>query len=140
MTKVVFYHNVQDRFGAACALVSKAYAQGKDFTIYAPKPERAQMMDRLLWTQPPLSFLPHCPAHGPLAAETPILIADRLDKLPQNQRLLNLDDDIPEGFEGFEHVIEVVSQSEADRQQARQRFRHYKTLGFTIQSIDMAER
>ena len=140
MTKVFFYHNVQDRLGAACALVSKAYAQGKDFTVFAPDPERAQVLDRLLWTQPPRGFLPHCRADSPLAAETPVLIASRLDALPQDQRLLNLADDIPADFDRFASLIEVVSQTEEDRQQARQRFRQYKEMGCEIQSIDMAGR
>lgn len=140
MTKVFFYHNVQDRLTAACNLLGKAYGQGKDFTVYAPDHERAQLLDRLLWVQPQLGFIPHCRADSPLAAETPILIAAQLNQLPQDQRLLNLDDDIPPDFSRFANLIEVVSLAEEDKQQARRRFKYYKDQGYEIQSIDLGSR
>jgi DNA polymerase-3 subunit chi len=139
MSRIFFYHNRQDRLGAACALVGKAYAQGKDFTLYIPDPERARIVDRLLWTQPALGFLPHCRMDAPLASETPVLIADRLDAPPPThsmQRLLNLDDDIPPDFERYASVIEVVSQDKADRLNARQRLQHYRERGCDIQFMD----
>jgi DNA polymerase-3 subunit chi len=33
------------------------------------------------------------------------------------------------GFERFERLIEVVTFDEADRQRARERWKHYKTAG-----------
>lgn len=140
MTKVFFYHNVNDRLGAACGLLAKAWGQKKDFTVYVPHPERAQLLDRLLWTQSPLSFLPHCQAESPLAGQTPILLTQDMASPRQNQRLLNLDDEIPPNFTHFDNVIEVVSQTEEDKLQARQRFKHYKSLGYEIVSVDMAQR
>ncbi|MDR3323811.1 MAG: DNA polymerase III subunit chi, partial [Zoogloeaceae bacterium] len=122
MSTVFVYHNLHDRLGAACGLIHKAWAQGKDFAVYAPDPERAQLLDRLLWTQPALGFLPHCRADSPLAAETPVLIATRaedLNALPPNhsgQRLLNLDDDVPPGFARYASIIEVVGANDAERQ------------------------
>ncbi len=140
MTKVFFYHNVQDRLGAACGLLAKVWSQKKDCTVFVPAPERCQTLDRLLWTQAPLGFLPHCHAQSPLAAETPILLAQDLQAPIQQQRLLNLDDEIPPNFTHFANVIEVVSQTEADRLQARQRFKDYKARGCEIVSVDMAGR
>lgn len=140
MTKVFFYHNVQDRLGAACSLLAKLCAQKKECTVFAPLPERYQTLDRLLWTHAPLSFLPHCDARAALAAETPILLAQELTAPRQRQRLLNLDDAIPPNFMHFANVLELVSQNEADRQHARQRFRDYKAQGCEIVSVDMAGR
>lgn len=140
MTKVFFYHNVNDRLGAACGLLAKAWTQKKDFTVFVPAPERAQLLDRLLWTQSPLSFLPHCHDRSPLAAETPILLTQDLEDPRQDQRLLNLDDDIPPNFERFANLIEVVSQADEDKLQARQRFKYYKAQGYEIVSVDMANR
>lgn len=140
MTRIFFFHNVQDRLGAALALVSKAYAQGKDFTLYIPDTAMAQQMDRLLWTHPPLGFLPHCRANSPLAQETRVLITDQLEGLPQNQRLLNLSNALPPGYTAFANVVEVVSQDDTDRQHARQRTRLYKEQGCNISFKDMAAR
>jgi DNA polymerase-3 subunit chi len=140
MPRIFFYHNVQDRLRAAASLIAKAFAQGKDFTIFVPDPERARLLDRLLWTQQPLGFLPHCRADSELAAVTPILLTERMDApLLRNERLLNLDDAVPDGLERFQNLVEIVEQSEEDRAQSRLRARKYKEMGYPVQFIDMSE-
>lgn len=146
MTCVFFYYNLSDRLGATCSLLAQTVAQGKDAIVYAPDPERAQWIDRLLWTMSPLSFIPHCRADALLAAETPVLIAERpeqLEALPathSRQRLFNLDDDVPPGFTHYTSLIELVGQDLQDRQRARQRAHHYKAIGCKIENIDKKER
>jgi DNA polymerase-3 subunit chi len=141
MPRVFFYHNVQDRLRAAAALIAKTHAQGKDFTVFVPDSEQAQFLDRLLWTQSPLGFLPHCRADSELAAVTPVILTGRMDApLSQTERLLNLGNDVPDHFEQFQSLIEIVDQSEEARAQARLRTRHYKEMGYPIQFIDMNER
>jgi DNA polymerase-3 subunit chi len=142
LPRVFFYHNVADRLGAACELLAKAVTQGKSCAVYVPDPEMAQTLDRLLWTQGPTRFVPHCRADAPLAPETPVLLLDRPDApLPAGQppgRLLNLDADVPPDFARFTHILEVVDTRAPERLLARQRFRAYKTAGCAIQSVDMA--
>ncbi|MDR1890534.1 MAG: DNA polymerase III subunit chi [Zoogloeaceae bacterium] len=141
MPRIFFYHNVQDRLRAACALIARTYAQGKDFTVFVPDPEQAQFLDRLLWTQPPLGFLPHCRADSELAAVTPIIITGRMDApLLQSERLLNLGSVAPDHLERFQNLIEIVDQTEEDRAGARLRTRQYKEMGYPIQFIDMSKR
>jgi DNA polymerase-3 subunit chi len=138
MTRVFFYHNVADRLQAACDLIVKSFAQGKTFTILVTNAERERFVDRMLWVQPQLSFLPHCRADAAIAAETPVLLTSNTE-LPHlhTERLLNLDDEAPASFERFQNLIEIVSQSETDRACARQRSRLYKELGCEIRFIDM---
>ena len=71
MTRVDFYFNAADKLQVACRLAGKALAQGKRLLVYAPQPDTAQGIDRMLWTAQAVSFLPHCAALDPLAAETP---------------------------------------------------------------------
>jgi len=47
---------------------------------------------------------------------------------------------VPEGFERFERLIEVVSQDDGDRQRARARWKHYADRGYAIQRHDLAQR
>ncbi|MDR3158248.1 MAG: DNA polymerase III subunit chi [Zoogloeaceae bacterium] len=138
MTKVFFYHNVANRLQAACDLIVKSFAQGKTFTILVSDPEREQFVDRMLWVQPPLSFLPHCRADAANAAQTPVLLTADTE-LPHlhTDRLLNLDDNAPKSFARFQNLVEIVSQSEADRAYARQRSRIYKEQGCEIRFFDM---
>lgn len=140
MTQVFFYHGAPDKLAAACSLLGKACAQKKPVLVYAPQPEVAGLLDRLLWTQPALSFVPHCRADSALAGETPILIADALDHLPQDERLMNLGPAVPPGFSRFHSLIEVVGREEGDRHAARDRVKFYKDRGYEIRYFDLSER
>lgn len=140
MTQVFFYHGAADKIAAACSLLGKACAQKKPVLVYAPEADVAGMLDRLLWTQPALGFIPHCRADSPLADETPILIADKLDRLPQDDRLMNLGAAVPPGFSRFQSLIEVVGQEENDRIAARDRVKFYKDRGYEVRYFDLSER
>ena len=140
MTQVFFYHGASDRLAAACALLSGAYAKKKPMLVYASEPEVASGLDRMLWTHSALSFVPHCRADSPLAAETPILITDNLESIPQDERLMNLSRDIPHGFSRFESLIEVVGQDEEDRTAARDRVKFYKDRGYEVRYFDLSKR
>lgn len=140
MTQVFFYHGAADRIAAACALLGGAYAKNKPMLVYAPEKEVAHSVDRMLWTHPALSFVPHCPADSPLAAETPILITDTLETIAQDERLMNLSRDIPPGFSRFQNLIEVVGQAEADRSAARDRVKFYKDRGYEVRYFDLSDR
>lgn len=140
MTQVFFYHGASDRVAAACALLTGAYAKRRPVLVYAPEKMVAQSVDRTLWTHAALSFIPHCDAASPLAAETPIVIADALDRIPQQERLMNLSRDIPPGFSRFQSLIEVVGQDDEDRIAARERVRFYKESGHEVRYFDLSDR
>lgn len=136
MTQIFFYHGAADRIAAAAALIARACAQKKPLLVYAPDAALADALDRALWVNNPIGFVPHVRADSPLAAETPVLITDRLEQLPQDERLMNLASEVPPGFSRFTSVIEVVA-DDADRAAARERFRFYKERGYEIQSHDL---
>ncbi|MDD2742651.1 MAG: DNA polymerase III subunit chi [Rhodocyclaceae bacterium] len=140
MTEVFFYHGAADKVAAACALLGGAYAQKKPMLVFAPDKALASTLDRHLWIHPALSFVPHCSADSPLAAETPVLITHHLDTPAQFDRLMNLDRNAPPDFQRFQRLIEVVGQDEDDRQAARARVKHYKDCGCEVQYFDLSKR
>jgi len=140
LTQVFFYHGASDRIAAACALLSGAYAKKKPMLVFAREKEVASSLDRMLWTHAALSFVPHCRADSPLAAETPILITDTLEGIAQDERLMNLSRDIPPGFSRFQNLIEVVGQDEDDRTAARDRVKAYKDRGCDVRYFDLSDR
>lgn len=140
MTQVFFYHGAADKIAAACALLSGAYAKKKPMLVYALDNTVASSVDRMLWTHSALSFVPHCRADSPLAAETPILITDNLETIAQDERLMNLSQEIPPGFSRFESLIEVVGQEESDRTAARDRVKFYKDRGYEVRYFDLSDR
>jgi DNA polymerase-3 subunit chi len=144
LTQIFFYHGASDRLAAAAALIAKACAQRKSLLVYAPDPNVAGALDRVLWSANPTGFVPHVRAESALARETPVVIASDLQELPQDgavaggyERLMNLSGEIPPGFSRFTSVIEVVSEDAEVRQPARERFKFYKDRGYEIQSLDL---
>ena len=138
MTSIDFYFNAADRLQVACRLAGKAVAQAKRVVIYAPLPEVAHRIDRLLWTWPAISFVPHCMADDALAGETPVLIAADADAAPVSDVLLNLGEDCPDFFERYDRLLEIVSQDDADRKTGRARYAWYRDRGYAIRNHDLA--
>ena len=140
MTTIDFYFNAEDRFQVACRLAGKAHAQKVRMVIYAPQHEAAGRIDRLLWTQPAIGFVPHCAAHDPLAPETPLLIAADEATPPGCGLLLNLSAECPPHFERFERLLEVVGAADEERAVGRSRYRFYRERGYAIANHDLAAR
>jgi DNA polymerase-3 subunit chi len=138
VTSIDFYFNAQDKLTDACRLAGKALAQKKRLLIYAPEPETAQRVDRLLWTWPATGFVPHCLAHDPLAAETPVLIATDAEGPQACEVLLNLSPETPPHFERFERLLEIVADDEEERKAGRERYRWYRDRGYPIGNHDLA--
>ncbi|HYY62533.1 MAG TPA: DNA polymerase III subunit chi [Burkholderiales bacterium] len=137
MTTVEFYFNAADRLQVACRLAAQALAGGERLLVYAPEPELAARLDRLMWTWPATGFLPHCAAHDPLAPETPVLIAANERSPADCHVLLNLGAECPPHFARFERLLEVVGTDETEREAARSRYRLYKSRGYGIANHDL---
>ena len=139
MTDVAFHFNVPDKLGYACRLLRQAHAAGGSVGVVAA-PVVLQELDARLWSFSALDFVPHCLADAPAAIRvaTPIVLAEGCAVLPRAAVLLNLGDQVPDGFERFARVIELVTGEDADRAQARQRWRHYAGRGLAIQRHDLA--
>lgn len=130
---------MSDRLAYAARLIHGAWAQNKAMTLYA-QGTLAQQLDRMLWEIPATGFVPHCFGDSPLAAETPIVIARNAAELAtphQTQRLINLSDELPPGFERFESLVEVVSQDDETRLAGRERVHLYREQGLDVQFKDI---
>jgi DNA polymerase-3 subunit chi len=141
MTEVAFHFNAPDKLGYACRLLRKAVGTGARVMVTGG-PDTLRELDVALWTFAPLEFLPHCnggAAPATLAA-SPVVLAESVRTAPHQQVLVNLGGAVPEGFERFERLIEVVTPDEQDRLDARSRWKHYADRGYSIQKHDVAAR
>jgi DNA polymerase-3 subunit chi len=141
MTGVEFHFNAPDKVGYACRLLRKAVGKGAKLVVTG-EPALLRELDSALWTFSPLEFIAHCygPAAGPeMRAASPVVLTDSAQAAPHQQVLVNLGAAVPEGFERFERLIEVVTIDEEDRQQARQRWKHYADRGYAIRRHDRAQ-
>lgn len=146
MTEIAFHFNAPDKPAYACRLLRKAVmASGARVVVTAP-PDVLARLDGLLWTFSQTDFIAHSllssrrPAQAvQTLALSPVVLTENAaaPELPHHQVLLNLGDDMPEGFDRYERVIEVVSLDEQDRQQARGRWKSYTNQGYAIVRHDL---
>ena len=138
MTQIDFYFHVENKLQTACALSAKACARGLRVLAFCADAEAGQKFSRLLWTAQAVSFIPHCAANDPLAPVTPVIVDHDGSHLPHDEVLINLRADWPPFFSRFKRLIEIVSLDEADRSDARARFKFYRDRGYAIQSHDLS--
>lgn len=138
MTGISFHVNLADPLAYACRLLRKASAGGARVVVTG-QPEQLQALDTALWTFSATDFIAHglAQALDPAARErTPIVLATSADAVGARDVLVNLADDVPRGFEGFERLIELVSGDAAALQQARARWKHYADRGYELTKVD----
>ena len=141
MTSIAFHVNLADRLGYACRLLRKAAASGSRVVVTGSATD-LRALDAALWTFSSPDFVPHGLADAlppAVLARTPIVLATSARGAPHKQVLVNLDDTVPEGFEGFERLIELVSGDEDPLRQARVRWKHYADRGFALTKVDQKE-
>lgn len=138
MTAVEFHFNAPDKFAYACRLLRKAALKGAKVAVTAD-PAFLRELDTGLWTFDALEFVPHCTAGAPSTVldATPIVLCESPRSSPHHEVLVNLGDQVPEGFERFERLIEVVTLDEDDRIAARPRWQHYKSRGYELKRVDL---
>lgn len=138
MTEVAFHFNAPDRVAYACRLLRKAVASGAKLMVVG-SPETLLQLDSALWNFSPTYFVPHCSIDDDagLVAASPVVLSRSAQHGPHQQVLVNLDTQVPQGFEQFERVIELVGLEDEDRQMARRRWKHYIDCGYAISRHDL---
>ncbi|MEO7391307.1 MAG: DNA polymerase III subunit chi [Ramlibacter sp.] len=141
MTEVMFHFNAPDKLGHACRLVRKAAATGAKVTVTGDE-GLLRELDVALWTFSALEFIPHCQGgdRPEVVAASPVVLCGSAGDSPHHGVLVNLGGLVPEGFERFERLIEVVTEEDDDRLQGRKRWKHYADRGYAITRHDLATR
>ena len=145
MTEVAFHFNVPDKMNYVCRILRKA-SQAKARVVVSGPPEELQSLDEALWTFSAHSFIAHCWSTDDLTKtqlSCVVLQPSEADTkqvsvpLPHHEILLNLALFMPEGYETFERVIEVVGLAEEDKTHARERWKTYSQRGYTLVKHDL---
>jgi DNA polymerase-3 subunit chi len=130
MPRVDFHSQVSDKYNYTCRLVRKARAANCQIIILVNDEDQLRLLDQELWQFSATDFLPHVGLSDALAAVTPILLTTQLsNSIPHRDLLINLRPQVPDHFEQFNRVIEIVSSDTEDAQAGRQRFKQYQQSG-----------
>ena len=147
MARIDFAFGAPDRLRTACVIARKRHLAGDRVIVYCSDTQRLAAFDRLLWAFDPTSFVPHVGADDALVADTPVILTssspaavqERLGQDGSAAWLLNLDDHCAPDVAQFARVMEVVSHDEADRGQARLRWRTYADAGHQLHGHDLKQ-
>jgi DNA polymerase-3 subunit chi len=138
MTEVAFHFNAPDPVAYACRLLRKAVSCGAKIVVTGDA-DTLQALDSALWVFSTLDFVPHCfiESDAGIVAASPVILAPSVESVPHQQVLLNMGHLVPDGFERFERVIELVGLDDEDRLHARNRWKHYIDKGYAITRHDL---
>ena len=140
MTRIEFHFNTTERLLHTCRLLRKARAQDLRIAVVGA-PATLRQLDAELWRFQDVAFLGHCTPESPpeVQAASPIGLGPNPLVWGKRDVLVNLGDEVPGGLEGFKRLIEIVSNDEHGKAQARLRWKHYKGLGFDLVQHDLSK-
>ena len=141
MARADFYLIAKPRFRdeplrLVCELARKAHDAGIFTLILARDAAQAEQLDDLLWDMGEDAYIPHQIVGEDVdEEEAAVLIAPPDVESPLRPIVINLRDGAVDG--AVERVLEVVPADESARGPLRERWKHYKSRGFELNSYDM---
>jgi DNA polymerase-3 subunit chi len=138
MTEVAFHFNMPAKLPYAVRLLRKAALSGAKVTVVGDSSD-LKHLDEQLWVTSPTDFIAHGWADdpSPLRGLSAVLLATEVPEQGPHEVLVNMGQGVAPGFERYARVIEMVSQSDADRLTGRERWRYYTQRGYPIVRHDL---
>lgn len=134
MTRIDFYvlpgASLRERQLTACRLAEKAYRSGHRVYIQTATAQDDTVLDELLWTFKQNSFVPHARWQGDGQLEVPVTIGHRPPPPACTDVLINLAEPIPDAYERFARIVEIVDAEASCRDAGRRRYRFYRDRGY----------
>ena len=143
MARIDFAFGATERITQACQTSLRQHLAGQPLIVYCTDAGRLKAFDQKLWAVDEAAFVPHVAADDPEAADTPIWLVSNdlpgaLARAPAKAWLLNLDDHCPPGIDNVTRVLEIVSDDDADKAAARERWRLYQAAGHDVKSFRLS--
>ncbi|WP_150540292.1 DNA polymerase III subunit chi [Actinobacillus vicugnae] len=119
----------------ACELSAQAWKLGKRVLIACETEQQALNIDDALWAREPDSFVPHNLSGEVTQYATPIEISWKGKRNAQRRDLLiSLQTELPDFINSFNQIIDFVPIDEAEKAQARERYKQYRQLGWQLET------
>jgi DNA polymerase-3 subunit chi len=115
MSEILFYHlEGRPLERVAPQLLEKSLERGWRVVVEAGSAERAEALDRALWTYRDDSFLPHGRAGGEFDAEQPVLITTEGVNPNAASVRFYVDRAVPRTGEGYQRIVYIFSGHDPD--------------------------
>jgi DNA polymerase-3 subunit chi len=131
----------KQRWAFACRLTEKAYLRDLSIVIVNDTLADAQALDDLLWTFNERSFIPHkvCVDEHSMDPAAKVHLAVLPTVLPAADLLVNLTARLPEHWELYPRIAEIIDADEDRRRLGRERFKTYRDLKVTLETHQLDE-
>lgn len=149
MTQVDFYILTEKsdsrREDFACKMTEKIFKLGRHAYIHTNSRQDAQKMDARLWSYRPGSFIPHSILVEKQTNDDPVTIgyghfySEKCNEKNNPPVLINLADAIPEFFNHFERITEIIDKKATTAtSKARERYQYYRDQGCVLNSHELS--
>ncbi|MDQ7090044.1 MAG: DNA polymerase III subunit chi [Methylococcales bacterium] len=119
-----------------CKLIEKAYREGYLCYLLTDSDNQSRMLDNLLWTFRPMSFIPHALYSGQLpTSDDSVLIGSLPPPDKWKKVVINFSAQPLPQLDGVERLLEIVDNHPQRKQVARNRYRYYRQQGLSIQTF-----
>ncbi len=147
MTRIDFYildsNTPQARENFACRLIEKIQQQGYSIFVQSHSTQHTELIDDLLWSFKPESFVAHTRIDSTIAKNCSILIGqteqlsstEATTKNKQHDVLINFNNAVANTFSHYNRVVEIINKKDSSTtNDGRLRYAHYKSRGYKIES------
>lgn len=135
--QINFIFGVSNKMNAVCHVINRYYLLRRNVAVYSNEHNTLCELDIMLWTFKDVSFIPHSfyKMENNFNEEF-ITITRNISKIKniknKEMLLINISNTIPLCYNKFEGVVEIVSENEQERYEARSRWRIYKEDGHVL--------
>lgn len=119
----------------ACELAAEQWRMNKRVLIVCENQQQAEKLDEALWRKDPHQFVPHNLAgEGPrYGAPVELCWPEKRGNAPRAV-LINLQSQFVDFATAFHEVIDFVPHEETLKQLARERYKVYRNVGFSLKT------
>lgn len=122
-----------------CDIAAHFFRQRQKVLVYCQSQQDAEKIDELLWQRPVDGFVPHnLTGEGPEAG-APVEITWQPPKSRNRAVCINLHPQCPEFSGQFRTLIDFVPADDTLKQQARERYKHYRAAGHQLDTQPAAK-
>lgn len=116
-----------------CHLAAERWRMGKRILIACDSQAQAERLDEALWAREASSFVPHSlVGEGPkYGAPVELCWPGKRSNMPRDL-LINLQIPFPDFATAFYEVVDFVPHEDSLKQQARERYKVYRSVGFNL--------
>jgi DNA polymerase-3 subunit chi len=131
----------QQRWVFACRLTEKAYLRDLRVVIVNDSPADMRTLDEMLWTFNDRSFIPHqiCVESQAPDPATKVYLTAPPAQAPAADLLVNLSGRLPERWDSYSRIAEIIDADEERRRLGRERFKSYRDLKVSLETHQLSD-